>query len=142
MTDLIRATFPLTPKGIIDHLKLRRPIYRETAAFGHFGRNRENFSWEKTDKASALKHAAAEGPPRSRIKKPPLGGCTAGKRVRRLENACLQKSLHVRVWVLFARGDRRRTGLLRHARALAGGRGGCRSNGGNRLVRPQSHESA
>src|SRR5579863_4993970 len=58
MTDLIRANFPLTPKGIIDHLQLRRPIYRETAAFGHFGRNRESFSWEKTDKAGALRSAA------------------------------------------------------------------------------------
>jgi S-adenosylmethionine synthetase len=58
MTDLIRATFPLTPRGIIDHLQLRRPIYRNTAAFGHFGRNHETFSWEKTDKASALRSAA------------------------------------------------------------------------------------
>jgi S-adenosylmethionine synthetase len=58
MTDLIRATFPLTPRGIIDHLQLRRPIYRNTAAFGHFGRNHESFSWEKTDKAKALKSAA------------------------------------------------------------------------------------
>jgi S-adenosylmethionine synthetase len=58
MTDLIRANFPLTPRGIIDHLQLRRPIYRDTAAFGHFGRNRESFSWEKTDKASALRSAA------------------------------------------------------------------------------------
>jgi S-adenosylmethionine synthetase len=58
MTDLIRATFPLTPRGIIDHLQLRRPIYRNTAAFGHFGRNHESFSWEKTDKADALRSAA------------------------------------------------------------------------------------
>ncbi len=58
MEDLIRATFPLTPKGIIDHLKLRNPIYQKTAAFGHFGRNEPTFSWEKTDKAEALKSAA------------------------------------------------------------------------------------
>jgi S-adenosylmethionine synthetase len=58
MTDLIRVTFPLTPRGIIDHLQLRRPIYRNTAAFGHFGRNHETFSWEKTDKAKALRSAA------------------------------------------------------------------------------------
>jgi S-adenosylmethionine synthetase len=57
MTALIRKTFPLTPKGIIDHLKLRRPIYQQTAAFGHFGRTEEGFSWEKTDKAEELKHA-------------------------------------------------------------------------------------
>ena len=58
MTDLIRATFPLTPKGIIDHLDLRRPIYKKTAAFGHFGRSEDTFSWEKTDKAGALRGAA------------------------------------------------------------------------------------
>jgi S-adenosylmethionine synthetase len=58
LTELIRAHFPLTPKGIIDHLQLRRPIYRKTAAFGHFGRSEESFTWEKTDKAAALKAAA------------------------------------------------------------------------------------
>jgi S-adenosylmethionine synthetase len=58
MTQLIRAHFPLTPKGIIDHLKLRRPIYRQTAAFGHFGRNEPTFSWEATDKAEDLRHEA------------------------------------------------------------------------------------
>jgi S-adenosylmethionine synthetase len=60
MEDLIRANFPLTPKGIIDHLKLRRPIYQKTAAFGHFGRNEDTFSWEKTDKAEALASAAGK----------------------------------------------------------------------------------
>ena len=54
ITDLVRKHFPLTPKGIIDHLKLRRPIYRKTAAFGHFGRSGDGFSWEATDKAEAL----------------------------------------------------------------------------------------
>ena len=56
LTELVRANFPLTPKGIIDHLQLRNPIYKKTAAFGHFGRS--GFSWEKTDKADALKNAA------------------------------------------------------------------------------------
>ena len=60
LTELVRANFPLTPKGIIDHLQLRRPIYHATAAFGHFGRNEPGFSWEVTDKAEALKSAAAE----------------------------------------------------------------------------------
>jgi S-adenosylmethionine synthetase len=55
ITALIRAHFPLTPRGIIDHLKLRRPIYRNTAAFGHFGRTEESFSWEATDKMDALR---------------------------------------------------------------------------------------
>ncbi|HTA41641.1 MAG TPA: methionine adenosyltransferase [Bryobacteraceae bacterium] len=58
MEDLIRANFPLTPRAIIDHLKLRNPIFQKTAAFGHFGRNEPGFSWEKTDKAQALKDAA------------------------------------------------------------------------------------
>jgi len=58
MTDLIRAHFPLTPKGIIDHLRLRRPIYRQTAAFGHFGRAEQSFTWEATDKAEGLRQEA------------------------------------------------------------------------------------
>jgi S-adenosylmethionine synthetase len=58
MEDVIRANFPLTPKGIIDHLKLRNPIYQKTAAFGHFGRNEPTFTWEKTDKAEALANSA------------------------------------------------------------------------------------
>ena len=58
LTELVRANFPLTPKGIIDHLQLRRPIYKKTAAFGHFGRKGDSFSWEKTDKATALRSAA------------------------------------------------------------------------------------
>jgi S-adenosylmethionine synthetase len=58
-TDLVRESFRLTPRAIIDHLKLRRPIYRETAAFGHFGRTESTFTWEATDKAEALKEQAA-----------------------------------------------------------------------------------
>jgi len=57
-TDLVRSNFLLTPRGIIDALKLRRPIYRKTAAFGHFGRTEDTFSWEATDKADALKEQA------------------------------------------------------------------------------------
>ena len=53
-SDLVRKHFPMTPRGIIDHLKLRRPIYRATAAYGHFGRNEPGFTWEKTDKAKIL----------------------------------------------------------------------------------------
>ena len=52
--DVVRAHFRLTPKGIIDSLKLRRPIYCKTAAYGHFGRNDPDFTWEATDKAAAL----------------------------------------------------------------------------------------
>jgi len=58
LTELVRAHFPLKPRGIIDHLQLRRPIYRATAAFGHFGRSESSFSWEATDKAEALRDAA------------------------------------------------------------------------------------
>ncbi len=57
-TDLVRENFSLTPRGIIDTLKLRRPIYRKTAAFGHFGRTEDTFSWEATDKAEALSEQA------------------------------------------------------------------------------------
>ena len=58
-TELVRENFQLTPRGIIDHLRLRRPIYRKTAAFGHFGRSEDSFSWEATDKAGVLKEQAA-----------------------------------------------------------------------------------
>jgi len=58
LVGLIRELFSLTPRGIIDHLKLRRPIFRATAAFGHFGRKEDTFSWEATDKAAALKEGA------------------------------------------------------------------------------------
>jgi S-adenosylmethionine synthetase len=58
-TELVRENFSLTPRGIIDALNLRRPIYRNTAAFGHFGRNEEGFTWEVADKVEALKEGAA-----------------------------------------------------------------------------------
>ena len=58
VVELIRENFRLTPKSIIEQLDLRRPIYRQTAAFGHFGRTEESFSWEKTDKAEALREGA------------------------------------------------------------------------------------
>jgi S-adenosylmethionine synthetase len=58
MVELVRAHFPLTPAGMIQHLKLRRPIYRKTAAFGHFGRTEDTFSWEAADKADALRDDA------------------------------------------------------------------------------------
>ncbi|MGH7259631.1 MAG: methionine adenosyltransferase [Nitrospiraceae bacterium] len=51
---LVRKHFPMTPRGIIEYLKLRRPIYRATASYGHFGRNEPGFTWEKTDKAKIL----------------------------------------------------------------------------------------
>jgi S-adenosylmethionine synthetase len=58
ITGLVRANFKLTPRGIMDELNLRRPIYKKTAAFGHFGRTEPEFTWESTDKAAALKKAA------------------------------------------------------------------------------------
>jgi S-adenosylmethionine synthetase len=54
ISELVRAHFKLTPRGIIESLDLRRPIYRKTAAFGHFGRSEPEFTWERTDKAPAL----------------------------------------------------------------------------------------
>ncbi len=58
ISGLVRDHFTLTPRGIIDSLDLRRPIYRRTAAFGHFGRTEPEFTWERTDKAEALRAAA------------------------------------------------------------------------------------
>ncbi|HXX81838.1 MAG TPA: methionine adenosyltransferase [Thermodesulfovibrionales bacterium] len=58
IVKLIRDNFPLSPKGIIDALNLRRPIYKKTAVYGHFGRNESEFTWEKTDKAKTLKKEA------------------------------------------------------------------------------------
>jgi S-adenosylmethionine synthetase len=55
---LIRKNFDLTPKGIIDHLNLRRPIFKKTAAYGHFGKNDPDFTWERTDKAETLRKEA------------------------------------------------------------------------------------
>jgi S-adenosylmethionine synthetase len=59
MTQLIREHFDLTPYGILTMLDLLKPIYRQTAAYGHFGRKDIDLSWERTDKADALKAAAA-----------------------------------------------------------------------------------
>jgi S-adenosylmethionine synthetase len=55
LVELVRAHFKLTPRGIMETLDLRKPIYRKTAAFGHFGRTEPEFTWERTDKASALR---------------------------------------------------------------------------------------
>jgi len=57
LVELVRSHFKLTPRGIIEALDLRRPLYRKTAAFGHFGRTEPEFTWERTDKAAALKAA-------------------------------------------------------------------------------------
>ncbi len=57
LTDLVHRHFDLTPQGLIKHLKLRRPIYKATAAYGHFGRLESSFTWEKTDKARGLARA-------------------------------------------------------------------------------------
>jgi S-adenosylmethionine synthetase len=58
ISQLVREHFPLTPRGIIEYLNLRRPIYKETARHGHFGRHLDTFTWERTDKAEILKKAA------------------------------------------------------------------------------------
>jgi len=67
ISDLVRKHFKLTPKGIIESLKLRRPIYCKTAAYGHFGRNDPDFTWEATDKASLLASEAG-------LREPALAG--------------------------------------------------------------------
>jgi S-adenosylmethionine synthetase len=58
MVSLVREHFPLSPRAIIEHLQLRRPIYRQTAAYGHFGREEEGFTWEQTRRAADLRAAA------------------------------------------------------------------------------------
>ena len=63
ITELIRAFFKLTPKGIIETLDLRRPVYRATAAYGHFGRSGPGFTWERTDKADAIRKEAGSRVP-------------------------------------------------------------------------------
>ncbi|HEX6278402.1 MAG TPA: methionine adenosyltransferase [Pyrinomonadaceae bacterium] len=60
IADAVRENFTLTPKAIIETLDLRRPIYKQTARFGHFGRSNDEFSWEKTDKAEALRSSLSE----------------------------------------------------------------------------------
>jgi S-adenosylmethionine synthetase len=60
LSTIVREVFPLKPKGIIDHLDLLRPIYKKTAAYGHFGRNEPEFTWEKTDMVKTLKEKAGK----------------------------------------------------------------------------------
>jgi len=62
--QIVRELFPLTPKGMIEHLKLARPIYADTSHGGHFGRKHPNFTWEKTDMVNKLRQAAALKPKR------------------------------------------------------------------------------
>jgi len=64
LPELVRAHFRVTPKGIIESLNLRRPIYKKTAAYGHFGRTDPDFTWEATDKAAKLaSEAGVKGEP-------------------------------------------------------------------------------
>ena len=63
IAELVNANFDLRPKGIIQMLDLLRPIYQKTAAYGHFGRDEPEFTWERTDKADALRAAAGLGEP-------------------------------------------------------------------------------
>jgi S-adenosylmethionine synthetase len=58
IVKIVRNNFDLTPKGMIDTLNLRRPVYKKTAAYGHFGRNDPDFTWENTDKAELLRKQA------------------------------------------------------------------------------------
>ena len=75
IAELVRAHFPLKPAEIISELNLRRPIYKKTAVYGHFGRNEPNFTWEHTDKVEALKLAAGNlGQPETTGEQVPLDG--------------------------------------------------------------------
>ena len=60
ISEAVREVFDLTPEGIISHLELLKPIYRKTASYGHFGRNEETFSWERTDRIAELKKAVED----------------------------------------------------------------------------------
>ncbi|OFW16379.1 MAG: methionine adenosyltransferase [Acidobacteria bacterium RIFCSPLOWO2_02_FULL_59_13] len=62
LVELVREIFPLTPRGIIDYLELRRPIYEQTAAYGHFGRTEPTFTWESTSRAEEIRQAAGLTP--------------------------------------------------------------------------------
>jgi S-adenosylmethionine synthetase len=57
ITEAVKRVFDMRPRAIIEHLRLRRPIYRKTAVYGHFGRDDPDFTWEKTDKVDDLKRA-------------------------------------------------------------------------------------
>jgi S-adenosylmethionine synthetase len=57
LTKAVRKVFDLTPRGIISHLDLRKPVFRRTAAYGHFGREEGGFTWERTDKVAELQRA-------------------------------------------------------------------------------------
>jgi S-adenosylmethionine synthetase len=61
LLGLVREHFDLRPAALCDHLRLREPRYRKTAAYGHFGRDEPEFTWERTDKAGALRRAASHG---------------------------------------------------------------------------------
>jgi len=58
IVEILRRFFKLTPKGIIEYLDLRRPIYQKTASYGHFGRSEPEFTWERTDLAGEIRKAA------------------------------------------------------------------------------------
>ena len=58
LAQLVRRVFPLSPRGMIDHLDLRRPVYRNTAAYGHFGREDVRFPWQRVDAVDKLKAKA------------------------------------------------------------------------------------
>jgi S-adenosylmethionine synthetase len=62
ISEIARKLFPLTPKAMVNHLKLRRPIFSATAHGGHFGRNNPDFTWEQTDMVAALQKAAGLKP--------------------------------------------------------------------------------
>jgi len=59
LSDLVRKHFPLTPKEIIEELNLRRPIYKATASYGHFGRTGDGFTWERNRQSGSVRTAAA-----------------------------------------------------------------------------------
>ena len=63
ITELVRENFKLTPKAIMETLDLRRPVYKATAAYGHFGRTGAGFTWERTDRVDVLRKSTGQGVP-------------------------------------------------------------------------------
>ncbi|MEW5848542.1 MAG: methionine adenosyltransferase [Myxococcota bacterium] len=81
LADIVRAAFPLTPKGIIEYLDLLRPIYEATAAYGHFGRTEKSFTWERTDKVAELRDRSGLTTATGRVAKASNGHGVKAKRV-------------------------------------------------------------
>ena len=115
IVDLVKKHFDLRPKGIIASLDLLRPIYSKTSAYGHFGRDEPEFTWEATDKAAALRSDAGCNPRRGELE---FGSCTPTTSSARAGEASCKARRHLSVHAGEPGGIRRR---LRERLVSAGG---------------------